>query len=332
MLDDLVKTIQTIQDRIRDSRQYFSEGRNAEWRTRIGLIDPLLQTLGWDVGDPRVVEIEPRVAATTPTGEGWADYALLGDRGRPLVIIEAKNLSIKKPPIPQTVGYVFGENSSRSDKINYCAWTNGEEWAVYDVLGNDKIMEASISNRNLGKTALELLGLWRVSMTESGFNKATTPIIGGAVGTPDGESGEDEGTIGGNDGSERDDSIDNVHWIPLTALRDPQGTNGPSEIRFPGQIPASARRWRWVLVRTAEWLYEKGLFTREHCPMPLGPGRNLFSLDGKHQSGKSFKSSVRVGNTGILMEANLGSRHIVELAIKLLRDNAQDPSQVKVKF
>ena len=48
-LDDLVKVIETLQQRIRDHGDSL---RQNEIRTRVALIDPLLTALGWDVADP----------------------------------------------------------------------------------------------------------------------------------------------------------------------------------------------------------------------------------------------------------------------------------------
>ena len=69
--------------------------------TRIELIDPALRRAGWKVlSDKYIIEknsacIETPVAGmpkTTenPTGNGFVDYVLFGDDGKPLGLIEAK--------------------------------------------------------------------------------------------------------------------------------------------------------------------------------------------------------------------------------------------------
>ena len=50
LLDDLVTAIQTVQQRIRDHGTSLSQN---EYRTRISLIDPVLNALEWDVSDPK---------------------------------------------------------------------------------------------------------------------------------------------------------------------------------------------------------------------------------------------------------------------------------------
>ena len=49
LLDDLVTAIQTVQQRIREHGTSLSQN---EYRTRLALIDPMLNALGWDVSDP----------------------------------------------------------------------------------------------------------------------------------------------------------------------------------------------------------------------------------------------------------------------------------------
>ena len=83
LLDDLVTAIQTVQQRIREHGNTLSQN---EYRTRLALIDPILNALGWDVSDPKLVTPEYQV------GSGRADYALLGEDGKPQAFIEAKRL------------------------------------------------------------------------------------------------------------------------------------------------------------------------------------------------------------------------------------------------
>jgi type I restriction enzyme R subunit len=63
--------------------------------TRRRLIDELLVTAGWNVGinGANTEQVRQEVHLTTmptPTGEGFADYVLYGDDGKPLAVIEAK--------------------------------------------------------------------------------------------------------------------------------------------------------------------------------------------------------------------------------------------------
>ncbi|MBL0193995.1 MAG: DEAD/DEAH box helicase family protein [Myxococcales bacterium] len=66
-----------------------------ERTTRRRLIDQMLVETGWDVGvggtNTEQVKQEVRVSEhPTPSGEGYADYVLYGDDGKPLAVVEAK--------------------------------------------------------------------------------------------------------------------------------------------------------------------------------------------------------------------------------------------------
>ena len=171
LLKELTDAIQMVRDRANSHTQYFSEGHHAEWRTRIGLIDPVLHALGWDVSDPNLVEIEPQ------TKSGRPDYALLGSNRKALIYLEAKNLSVSKPPTDQILNYVVSENMNNPLKIGYCAWTNGNEWEVYDVFNQNSVMELSIKKEDVSRCALKFLGLWRSSLQDGGFDQVVEPLV-----------------------------------------------------------------------------------------------------------------------------------------------------------
>ena len=66
-----------------------------EAATRSRIIDLMLRDAGWDVSDPERVRLEEPVAhQPTTTGQGFADYVLLGDDGVPLAVVEAKKASV----------------------------------------------------------------------------------------------------------------------------------------------------------------------------------------------------------------------------------------------
>ena len=58
-LDDLVSVIETLKERLQTHRQDLEAN---ETRTRMALIDPLLQALGWDTADPALVLPEYEVS------------------------------------------------------------------------------------------------------------------------------------------------------------------------------------------------------------------------------------------------------------------------------
>ena len=173
MLDDLVQAIETLKQRIREHGPYVGA---YESRTRVSLIDPMLSALGWDVANPALVQIEPR------TTNGWADYALLGSNGRPVIFVEAKKLADRDSHVQQAVGYAVSENMGGAN-VPYCACTNGDNWEVFDVFSQKPVLKVSISTEDAAKCALQFLGLWRRSLSDGSFAPAVEPVVGsgGAV-------------------------------------------------------------------------------------------------------------------------------------------------------
>ena len=196
-LNRLADTISTLKARI-DS--HGDRLRESETRTRMALIDPLLQALGWDTGDPDLVVPEYNTA-----GQRRADYALMGNDGKPKVIVEAKKLGASlESHIDQMLTYAVREG------IPYSGLTDGNVWNLYHVfkvatLDERKILQVSISNQELHRIALDFLLLWRTNMATG--NPATAPesIIEKKSG-----SGQDEESSHGEQDDEKIESTNDL--------------------------------------------------------------------------------------------------------------------------
>ena len=162
MLDDLMRTVEKLRDRIQAHRDTIG---GYEARTRVSLVDPMLFALGWDVGDPTHVAVE-KVVGDEAGHRGRPDYALLGTTGSPVLFIEAKKLGVTREPIGQLVAYVVQENMQRDHNVSFCAWTNGDVWKLYDVVAQKSVLETQLSRDNPADCAFKLLGLWRTSLVE----------------------------------------------------------------------------------------------------------------------------------------------------------------------
>ena len=196
LLGELVETIDKLKARIKEHHGYLA---NYERRTRTSLIDPMLCALGWDVSDPSAVEIEPR------TDDGWADYALLGSNGKPVIFVEAKKLAENvKSHAKQSVNYAVGENLNRSPKIQYCAVTNGDIWQVYDVLSQDLILETSVSSPDSAKASLQFLRLWRRTLQGGELEQVVEPlVVTGGEGFVNGGPSDGEVDTGNNESTKK---------------------------------------------------------------------------------------------------------------------------------
>ena len=330
MLDDLIQTIETLKERIRKHKDYLGA---YEVRTRVSLIDPMLRALGWDVDDPDLVQVEPK------TDNGWADYALLGVSHRPVAFVEAKKLSENiAVHTQQTIGYAISENMNGSNRVSYCACTNGDDWKVFDLFTQAPVMDVSITGNDSAKAAMKFLGLWRRSFSDGSFDRAVEPLVehGQSVTpqsapTPSGPPAQRKIEESPATYKPTSKSPPTAGWTSLTGTFGTTNAPSPSAIRLPdGEI--LLKNWQGVLTETALWLYRSSLLTRERCPIPLGKKRDLFSLDGLHPNGNTFNNPVKLGDTGIIMEGNLSSKDIVRLAQKLLQQFDQDPSKVLLRL
>ena len=154
-LDDLVKVIETLQQRIRDHGDSL---RQNEIRTRVALIDPLLTALGWDVADPGLAIAEYRVSSIGNSPR--ADYGLLGSDGQLVASIEAKRLG---ESLDNHEKQIF--DYAWDLKVKFGGLTDGNWWYLVDFskfTDSDRtILQVSLTDDPAYEVALKLLLLWR---------------------------------------------------------------------------------------------------------------------------------------------------------------------------
>ena len=163
-LTQLADTIRTVRSRIRDHHQNLSKN---ETRTRLALINPILNQLGWDTSDPQSVTPEYEV------GNLKADYALLRTNGAIAAIIEAKKL---------------GENLLiHLDQLRQCCLktgapygvlTDGNHWHIYRIAeyqnwdqGRDFIQ---LTHNAAPTAAMTLITLWKTNLLNQQTPKTDT--------------------------------------------------------------------------------------------------------------------------------------------------------------
>ena len=314
MLDELVCVIETVKKRILDHRSLIE---NSERRTRVSLIDPVLTVLGWDVADPTVVTIEPRVE------KNWADYALLMTNSRTIVLfVEAKKLSDTETPISQVIGYANAEPFHGGADVRYCVSTNGDLWQLIDTRERKYVFNVSIVRHDPAKCALELLGLWRSALADGNYTKPVEPVTQ----TP--EPIEPVKPVVEPERPPPDG------WKPLTAEFATLGSPAPTMIRLPNGHEITTKYWINILVETTKWLHQTGILTSENCRMSMSDVVHtkayLLSPDGRHME-RAFRNSMKIAE-GIFLECNLSSRDVVRHTQRLLKRFNQDPTAALLKF
>ena len=248
MLDDLVGVIETLKARIQGHRPDLQAN---ETRTRMALIDPLLQALGWDTTNPALVLPEYDVSGKR------ADYALLKADGKPAAVVEAKKLGESLAPHrSQMVGYSveFG--------VPYAGLTDGDHWELYDVfqqtpLDEKKVLDVSLAGMPSHRCALQLLLLWRPNLASGDPKRANGPIIETLCGNgPPPPPGD---------------------WTPIAEFQPKSEEKPPSRMRFPDEEERPIQYWYQVLVQVAEWLVRKGTLTAQKCPIKQGKSGKISS-------------------------------------------------------
>ncbi len=309
LLDNLVETIETLKGRISAHRESL---RQNEFRTRVALIDPLLQALGWDVSDPSLVTPEYDVNGRR------ADYALLelGNAALPAATLEAKKLN---EPLESYQMQML--NYSNFGGIRYAGLTNGDRWDLYEIfrvgtLEERRILNVSISQNPAPQLALKLLLLWRPNLATGTPKPAETPILP----VPAPEPTKDNNLPPPPEG-----------WISIKDLDPGKTRQTPSTIRFPNGQEAQLRYWNSVLLETAEYLIRNGLLTPNRCPVPVPKGtRYIVHHEAVHSNKRGFTDARKLSN-GLFCEVNTNPSQLLAYTKALLAHCGQNPADFYVK-
>ena len=297
LLEPLVSTIETLQSRIQTHAPTLREN---ETRTRMSLIDPLLTALGWDISDPTLVLPEYTAAG------GRADYALLGQDGRPATLIEAKRIG--EPLEPHRMQML---NYSNAEGIEYAGLTDGNRWELYQVFERGTLDERRILDINIAEVAphrcaLQFLILWRPNLASGKPVRASVPAL---ASTPDGvipERVPDTGRL--IEPIPQPSRNDEPGWTPISEVNPKPGDLPPTKIRFNRGPISAVTGWNKALLETAEWLSKKGDLTIQKCPIEIGNTRNLVSISPNHRNGVDFKNPYQT-STGLYVELHFSARN-----------------------
>ena len=313
LLDDLVTAIQTVQQRIREHGNSLSQN---EYRTRISLIDPILNALGWDVSDPKLVTPEYHV------GSGRADYALLGEDGKPQAFIEAKRLGeMAEASRHETQLFTYAVTQG----VRYAALTDGNRW-IFDNLsarfsgGESRLLDVTISKELAHQCALKFLLLWHPTLAAGHPLEAGEPILDKSSETPTpSESADPQPLI----------QPQPIEWTPLSEYGFDQAETIPS-MWFPDVGEIKLERWSGILVEIAEWLVRSGDLTAPTCPIPNKAGGVLVNVEPKETSGKPIGIHHKLSN-GLTLKTHGNLFTLLSGAKILLGHFGKDPTSILLK-
>ncbi len=322
LLDELQTLIETLQDRI---TKHAPALRQSEALTRYALIDPLLRELGWDTSDPSQVLVEYKV------GKERADYALIGDDGKPHVIVEAKKLGEPlSDHITQLVNYCI------QDGIAHCVLTDGRHWELYETfrpvpLNDKRVVTLDLEDAS-AKTCLNALALWRPSVAEGHVRVGVTPVVptepieSSTPVKPSPPSAPDDSPTPKVLSTETDT---NSGWVPLSALKAKRGDK-PRELRLPSGKTHQVSLWANLAMEAVRWLVDNGKLTEKDIPISAGPQRYRVAVKPVHKNGRKF-SLVRQVNGFYLETAFNAPSHVVNLRT-IITHVGQNPADFAVRL
>ena len=237
LLDDLVGVIETLKERI---VAHGASLRENETRTRMALIDPLLQALGWDVSNPGMVTPEYDVSGRK------ADYALLGKGGIPSATVEAKKLGEALATHRMQM-----LNYSNASGVEYAGLTDGDKWELYEVfkrgqLDERRILDISIVGTPVHEAALKLLLLWRPNLASGQPVAANEPLFTDTSEAPTRRSPVIESPAVPDLEQLVVEASGSTGWMPLSRVNPEKGKGrnpGPTEIRFTQGQSKSVGSW-----------------------------------------------------------------------------------------
>lgn len=318
-LDDLRGTIKKLQDMIETHRDHLSKH---ETRTRQVLIDPLLQELGWDVSDPRSVQLEYRV------GQQWADYALMSD-GQPVAVIEAKRLGrgLQDDEIMQVLNY------ANRDGIDYMIVTDGDNWEMYEVfkrgtLEERMLMKFQLSQQLPHKNVVQVLGMWKPNLVSDDTPSEPTKLIDvppkPAPNPPDSDPYEEPSRSLPPDATED-------QWYSLTSERRYPMFTKPIQLKIGADIEKSVISWKTVVQEIVAWLINTEQLMDNHFPIEV-QGKIFISHEGVNHDGTPFKDPQQLSK-GLILQRGIGVPWTQWERLRELLDQLQvDTSMIQVSY
>jgi type I restriction enzyme R subunit len=133
-----------------EKQRVFNTDEATEYETRKNLIDVDIELAGWTINDNCIVEVPVKGMPIPPSknGDGFVDYVLYGDDGKPLALIEAKRTS-KDPKIGKRQAKLYADCLEKEHGVRpIIFFTNGYQYFMWDDLSYPDRQVASIFTKS----------------------------------------------------------------------------------------------------------------------------------------------------------------------------------------
>ncbi len=136
-LEEIIKENETLRKEHREKREENTKTRTynvdeiPEYQTRKLYIDVELGIKGWTIGGDCLEEVKVQ-GMPNPTGEGFVDYVLYDDNGKPLAVVEAKKTSVD-PKVGKEQARLYAQCLEAQYGVRpIIFYTNGFEYYIWD--------------------------------------------------------------------------------------------------------------------------------------------------------------------------------------------------------
>ena len=296
MFEDLMRTVSSVKSRIEKHRSSLSQN---EFRTRIVLIDPILNALGWNVTNPDQVTIEYIMSV----GGGTSDYALLQD-GKPIAIVEAKKLGADlKNHYAQMLNYANAQG------IPYALITDGNTWEMFEVfrpanLEERRMLKLVLTTQPVHSSALNLLMVWNTNLQFGGPTSPKQSVF-----------------------SPEPTKKPPPPWVPLSDYDPPSGSKPPSRIRFWNKSEGELHSWANLVFLTVQSAFADGRLTEEMLPIG-SKNRNHIHNEPRNPDGSDMRNPRKLDGASVFVSIHFSAQEARKRVNKLLVTCGVDPSSV----
>jgi len=301
----------------------------SEASTRVTLIDPILNALGWDTSNPNMIEFEK----TLP--QSRADYALYNQDNKIQVIIEAKALGINlgdKTFVFNLIMYALAAGIKDIFLTDGVIWEHYSDFTPGNVISSKTI---DLTKDNLLDCAeylvneLDAAKFWQVMPNaENGINdllskqildlrselsnlKQALSALQAQIPTTTLSSTENSAPVMSNKTEEQ------LQFVELINLPEKlTGQKPPVLIRFPDGSTKRISKWRDILLESVLYVLAKN--SSIPIPLPDAAGKKVKLLDTKSLPEGIAQHKTSYNGKDIFIYANYDSRHCVTNALYIL--------------